>query len=59
MSAIGILGQGTKLEVNNTIITKCGQYSVVCNIGGDYSFKHCTFALTFGILITEILPLSY
>lgn len=44
MSAIGILGQGTKLEVNNTIITKCGQYSVVCNIGGDYSFKHCTFA---------------
>jgi hypothetical protein len=44
MSAIGILGQGAKLEVNNTIITKCGQYSVVCNIGGDYSFKHCTFA---------------
>ena len=44
MSAIGILGQGAKLEVNNTIITKCGQYSVVCNIGGDYTFKHCTFA---------------
>ena len=44
MSAIGILGQGAKLEVNNTIITKCGQYSAVCNIGGDYSFKHCTFA---------------
>jgi len=44
MSAIGILGQGSKLEVNNTIITKCGQYSVVCNIGGNYSFKHCTFA---------------
>ena len=40
----GILGQGAKLEVNNTIITKCGQYSVVCNIGGDYTFKHCTFA---------------
>lgn len=44
MSAIGILGQGATLEVNNTIITKCGQYSVVCNIGGDYTFKHCTFA---------------
>ena len=41
------MGQGTKLEVNNTIITKCGQYSVVCNIGGDYSFKHCTFAFNF------------
>ena len=44
MSSIGILGQGSKLEVNNSIITKCGQYSVACNIGGDYSFKHCTFA---------------
>ena len=44
MSAIGILGQGTRIEVNNTIITKCGQHLVVCNIGGDYSFKHCTFA---------------
>lgn len=44
MSAIGILGQGSTLEVNNTIITKCGQYSVACNIGGNYSFKHCTFA---------------
>jgi len=44
MSAIGILGQGTHLEVNNCIITKCGQYSIVCNIGGKYKFKHCTFA---------------
>ena len=44
MSAIGILGQGAKMEVNNSIITKCGQYAVVCNIGGEYSFKHCTFA---------------
>ena len=44
MSAIGILGQGTHLEANNCIITKCGQYSIVCNIGGKYKFKHCTFA---------------
>tara|TARA_B100000902_G_C27321923_1_gene925287 strand:+ start:1890 stop:3344 length:1455 start_codon:yes stop_codon:yes gene_type:complete len=44
MSAIGILGQGTNIEVNNTIITKCGQYSIVCNFGGNYKFKHCTFA---------------
>lgn len=44
MSAIGILGQGATLEVNNSIITKCGQYMVVCNLGGDYTFKHCTFA---------------
>ena len=44
MSAIGILGQGTNLQVNNTIVSNCGQYSLVCNIGGNYNFTHCTFA---------------
>jgi len=44
MSAIGILGQGANLEVNNTIVSSCGQYTVVCNIGGEYEFTHCTFA---------------
>ncbi len=44
MSNIGILGQGTHIEANNTIISKCGQYTVACNIGGNYNFTHCTFA---------------
>ncbi|MBC8265644.1 MAG: hypothetical protein H8E84_01625 [Flavobacteriales bacterium] len=44
MSAIGILGQGTNLEANNSIVSNCGQYTVVCNIGGEYKFTHCTFA---------------
>lgn len=44
MSAIGLLGQGANLQVNNTIVSSCGQYSVVCNIGGNYNFTHCTFA---------------
>lgn len=44
MSGIGILGQGASLEVNNSIITKCGLYAVACNFGGDYTFRHCTFA---------------
>ena len=44
MSSIGILGQGAHINVDNTIISKCGQYSVVCNIGGVYNFTHCTFA---------------
>ncbi len=42
MSSIGILGQGANIETNNTIITKCGQHLIACNIGGKYSFKHCT-----------------
>ena len=55
MSAIGILGQGANLEVSNTIVSSCGQYSVVCNIGGDYNFIHCTFA-NFWDLGTRITP---
>ena len=44
MSAIGILGQGANITASNTIISKCGQYAVACNIGGTYNFTHCTFA---------------
>lgn len=44
MSYAGILGQGTYLKANNSIITNCGQYMVMCNLGGEYVFKHCTFA---------------
>ena len=44
MSGIGILGQGASINATNTIISKCGQYSIACNIGGYYNFTHCTFA---------------
>ena len=44
MSSIGILGQGANITATNTVISKCGQYVVACNIGGIYNFTHCTFA---------------
>ena len=44
MSSIGILGQGARLDVSNSVISQCGQYTVACYIGGDYTFNHCTFA---------------
>ena len=44
MSSIGILGQGANITATNTVISKCGQYAVACNIGGTYNFTHCTFA---------------
>ena len=44
MSSIGILGQDAHITASNTIIGKCGQYSVACYIGGTYNFTHCTFA---------------
>ena len=44
MSSIGILGQTANISVTNTVVSKCGQYAVACNIGGIYNFTHCTFA---------------
>ena len=44
MSSIGILGQGANITATNTVVSKCGQYTVACNIGGAYNFTHCTFA---------------
>ena len=44
MSSIGILGQGAKIVASNTVVSECGQYTVACYIGGDYTFNHCTFA---------------
>jgi len=43
MSSIGLLGQGARIKMSNSLITKCGQYTLACNIGGDYSFNHCSF----------------
>ena len=39
MSGIGILGQGANIIANNTVISKCGQYMVACNIGGEYIYS--------------------
>ena len=44
MSGIGLLGQGAEIKGNNLLITRCGQYSLACNIGGSYEFTHSTFA---------------
>ena len=44
MSSIGIFGQGTNIYGENVVVGNCGQYGVVCNIGGNYNFKHCTFS---------------
>ena len=44
MSSIGIFGQGANIKASNTLVSKCGQYALACNIGGSYNFTHCTFA---------------
>ncbi len=42
MSAAGIFAQGTWIEANNCVISNCGQYGIILNIGGKYDFRHCT-----------------
>jgi hypothetical protein len=44
MSAAGILASGTHIEANNTVIGNCGQFNLFLRWGGEYAFKHCTFA---------------
>ena len=44
MSGLGILGQGAHIEGENLLVSNSGQYSLALNIGGEYDFKHCTFA---------------
>lgn len=42
MANIGIFGQGTKIKATNCVVANCAQYAIVCNIGGDYDFRHCS-----------------
>lgn len=44
MSDIGIFAQGSHVVGENNIISDCGRYAMVLNIGGTYDFKHSTFA---------------
>ncbi len=43
-ASLGILGQGSKINAENCIVTNCGQYLTALTLGGDYNFTHCTFA---------------
>ena len=57
MTGVGILGQGAKINGHNLVISKCGQYTVACNIGGQYSFFTAHLPIT-GIMEDD-LPHQY
>ncbi len=44
MSVVGLYAQGARIRSTNTLVANCGTYSVVLSLGGDYEFRHCTFA---------------
>ncbi|WP_340073592.1 hypothetical protein [Leptobacterium sp. I13] len=43
-SNIGLWGRTAHIDAENLVIGNAGQASLYCNIGGQYNFKHCTFA---------------
>ena len=43
-SHIGLWGKTAYIEAENLVIGNAGQAALYCNLGGHYSFKHCTFA---------------
>ncbi len=40
----GLYALGAHIEAENCVFANSAQYTVVCWIGGQYSFKHCTMA---------------
>lgn len=44
MSFHGILGQDARIDAINTVVANCGDHAVALRYGGNYNFKHCTFA---------------
>lgn len=43
-ATVGLLARTGFIEANNTVIGSAGQASLYLNLGGRYTFKHCTFA---------------
>ncbi|MES2812784.1 MAG: hypothetical protein V4670_09980 [Bacteroidota bacterium] len=43
-SVAGILARTGKINGENIVINKAGQYALACTLGGSYDFTHCTFA---------------
>jgi hypothetical protein len=44
----GLLFQSAEANVDNSEISDCGEMNLFAYIGGDYTFRHCTFANYFG-----------
>ncbi len=41
--AVGLLNRFSTVEASNTVINNAGQFAMLVQLGGNYSFDHCTF----------------
>ena len=44
MNAFGIYGVNYKIDGWNNVVSNCGAYTLALIRGGNYTFRHCTFA---------------
>jgi hypothetical protein len=44
MKAFGIYGVNYQIEAWNNVVSNCGAYTLALIRGGNYNFRHCTFA---------------
>lgn len=42
MTNVGLLAQGSRVEVSNCVISNCGSFTVALSLGGSYDFRHTT-----------------
>jgi hypothetical protein len=43
-ATVGLLARTAHIEANNSVFGNSGQASLYLNLGGKYTFRHCTFA---------------
>jgi hypothetical protein len=43
-AAVGIYAFGADILASNTIIADCAQIAILCQMGGNYDFYHCTIS---------------
>jgi len=44
MNAFGVYGVNFKIDGWNNVVSNCGAYTLALIRGGNYTFRHCTFA---------------
>ncbi|MEM6829026.1 MAG: right-handed parallel beta-helix repeat-containing protein [Bacteroidota bacterium] len=53
MSEAGILAFTSDMEVTNTLIYNCGTYLAGHFIGGNYTYRHCTFSNDLSFFVSD------
>jgi len=53
MSIAGLFAQGSHVRAENTVIANCGDHTLLLALGGNYDFRHCTFANYYNLSIRQ------